>query len=187
MPAFRDRGGTSLWRRAHVDQPTAAFILINPSTADHAVDDPTSRNCHRSAAKLGLGIQIVNIFPWRGDPDSLLAAGEQRYGDRDLNEEHIRHAIRRAKLVVLGFGDFENAMRPLRPDVERFRNLLDQERAAGHLGDLYYEERCPVASSSPLQRSRADTLQHMATMAHLNPPLLSSPRQRLCRGYSVSP
>jgi hypothetical protein len=117
----------SLWRRSSVEQPTAVFILKNPSTANHIENDASAHNCRKSAAKVGLGCELVNLYPWRGDVDSLLTAGDARFGDRELNYDHIRQSIRRAKMVVLGFGDFDGPMRALRSDVADLRNLIERE------------------------------------------------------------
>ena len=127
----------TLWRRTSIAQPMAAFILKNPSTADQAKNDPSALNCSRSAAKVGLGAELVNIYPWRGDILSLLAAGDAREGDYERNIEHIRQAIRRAKMVVLGFGDFDGPLRALRPDVTRIRDLIEQERQHGYARELF--------------------------------------------------
>jgi hypothetical protein len=34
-----------LWRTWDVDKPTAAFVMLNPSTADETENDPTIRRC----------------------------------------------------------------------------------------------------------------------------------------------
>lgn len=123
----------SLWRRESLAQPVAAFILLNPAYADHIRDDRTTQNVVRAAATLGLGVEIVNPYPLVAQyPNALIAAGERRYGDRDLNEAHLRRAIRRAACVVLGFGDLGGELKALRPDLARLRTIIEQERAAGH-------------------------------------------------------
>lgn len=127
----------TLWRRTVIDQPTAAFILKNPSTADHAANDASTHNCRKAAAGLGLGAELVNLYPWRGDVASLLAAGDARYGDRELNAEHIRAAIRRAQIVVLGFGDFEGDLRVLREDIHWLRELIEEERRADYVREIH--------------------------------------------------
>ncbi|MFR0367629.1 DUF1643 domain-containing protein [Streptomyces sp. MCC20] len=46
--------------------PTAVFVLLNPSTADGASDDATSRHCIRYARSWGCGsLLIVNLYAWR--------------------------------------------------------------------------------------------------------------------------
>ena len=39
------------------------FIMLNPSTADHMVDDPTIRRCVGFAEREGCtGLEVVNLF-----------------------------------------------------------------------------------------------------------------------------
>lgn len=55
-----------------------AFIMLNPSTADHAVDDPTIRRCMGFARREGYcGIDVVNLYALRAtDPSELCAAAD---------------------------------------------------------------------------------------------------------------
>ncbi len=67
--------------------PEALFIMLNPSTADAAVDDPTLRRCVGFAQREGCGaVRTVNLFAWRAtDPRDLIAArnaGEDIVGPR---------------------------------------------------------------------------------------------------------
>lgn len=57
--------------------PAACFIMLNPSTADADLDDPTIRKCIGFAKRMGLGsIKVVNLFAWRAtDPKNLKSAG----------------------------------------------------------------------------------------------------------------
>lgn len=65
----------SLWRRwARGRQMT--FVMLNPSTAGAAKDDPTLRRCIRFAKSQGCGrVTVVNLFPYRTHkPKYLLEA-----------------------------------------------------------------------------------------------------------------
>ena len=62
-----------LWRWwAH--GPAMGFVMLNPSTADGEVDDPTIRRCIGFAKREGFGgIMVVNLFAFRAtDPGDLL-------------------------------------------------------------------------------------------------------------------
>lgn len=58
--------------------PVLAFIMLNPSTADAKVDDPTIRRCLGFAKRDGYGgIVVVNLFALRAtNPLELLAADD---------------------------------------------------------------------------------------------------------------
>lgn len=59
-----------LWRRWG-QAPKTCFVMLNPSTADHAVDDPTIRRCVSFARQSG-GLNVINLSPFRAtDPKEL--------------------------------------------------------------------------------------------------------------------
>lgn len=53
--------------------PVLVLIMLNPSTADGKIDDPTIRRCIGFARDNGYGaIIVLNIFAWRAtNPDAL--------------------------------------------------------------------------------------------------------------------
>lgn len=55
------------------DRGTAAFCMLNPSTADATLDDPTIRRCRGFAERWGCnGITVVNLYALRSkDPRAL--------------------------------------------------------------------------------------------------------------------
>lgn len=65
----------ALWRLWGAG-PYAAFIGLNPSTADEAKDDPTIRRCIRFARDWGCkGLYMLNIFAFCAtDPKAMKAA-----------------------------------------------------------------------------------------------------------------
>lgn len=56
-------------------QGWTVFVMLNPSTADASIDDPTIRRCIRFAKDFGSsGLIVVNLFAWRAaDPDELFS------------------------------------------------------------------------------------------------------------------
>ena len=63
----------------------AAFIMLNPSTATEAQNDPTVERCERRARALGFGaFRVLNIFAWRDtDPKAMRAAADPVGPDND--------------------------------------------------------------------------------------------------------
>jgi len=57
------------------DGPALGWVMLNPSTADAHVDDPTIRKCVGFARRMGFSAIVVgNLFAYRAtDPDHLLA------------------------------------------------------------------------------------------------------------------
>ncbi|PJF08638.1 DUF1643 domain-containing protein [Pseudorhodobacter sp. MZDSW-24AT] len=56
----------------------ALFVMLNPSTATEAQNDPTVERCERRARALGFGgFRVVNIFAFRAtDPRVMRAAAD---------------------------------------------------------------------------------------------------------------
>jgi hypothetical protein len=83
------------------------FIMLNPSTADAEIDDPTIRRCIGFAKAWGFGaLDVVNLFAYRAtDPKELflLAAGQAIGPD---NDRWIRTVTGSAgcQLVVAAWG-----------------------------------------------------------------------------------
>jgi hypothetical protein len=80
-----------------------AFVMLNPSTADAEVLDPTVRRCVGFARAWGFGgVQVVNLFAFRAtDPRDLLrAAAPEGPG----NDRAILDATSRADRVVVAWG-----------------------------------------------------------------------------------
>jgi hypothetical protein len=79
------------------------FILLNPSTADGEVDDPTVRRCINFAKRLGMdGLMIANLFALRAtNPRALLTAHDPIGPENDAN---ILDACRVARQIIAGWG-----------------------------------------------------------------------------------
>lgn len=67
-----------LWRLWE-ESPPLTFIMLNPSTADATLDDPTIRRCMGFARREGYGgIEVLNLFPFRTHkPKYLVQARDQ--------------------------------------------------------------------------------------------------------------
>lgn len=112
--------------------PIGTIVMLNPSTADAEVDDPTIIRVMRFFAREGCGaVGVVNLFAFRAtDPRELLAANDPVGA---LNDEHIELAAsvsagQDAPIVVAwGAGVPKGSNRPdqvvelLRPHAARLR------------------------------------------------------------------
>lgn len=91
---------TRTWCDPAIRTRPLTFVMLNPSTADASVDDPTIRRCVGFARRDGLdGIRVVNLYAWRtSSPDALFAA--ERIDGHDIigpeNGEALRRALRYA-------------------------------------------------------------------------------------------
>jgi len=146
-----------LWR-AWGTGPRLGWLMLNPSTADGRVDDPTIRKCVGFARRNGFdGIEVSNLFALRStDPTSILLAD---YDDAvgPENDEAIALMLERVPLIVLGWGTFEK----FSPVGRRRREVLAklETAAAGKLrcigrrvGDRAAAPRHPVmAAYQPLE------------------------------------
>lgn len=74
------------------ERPRATFIMLNPSTADAADDDPTIRRCMRYARAWGLGgLMVVNLYAFRAtEPEDLWRADDPIGPD---NDDHLRAVL----------------------------------------------------------------------------------------------
>lgn len=88
--------------------PRVTFIMLNPSTADADIDDPTIRRCINFAKSWGYGgITVVNLFAFRATrPDVMFTAIREQGLDAvgPENNKHIEDAIRGADKVILAWG-----------------------------------------------------------------------------------
>lgn len=66
-------------------QDTALFVMLNPSTADATLDDPTIRRCRSFARREGADrLVVVNLYAYRStDPRALLTAPDPVGPDND--------------------------------------------------------------------------------------------------------
>lgn len=99
---------TMLWRAFDGTKSPLVGCLLNPSTADANVDDPTVRRFCGFARREGAGgVIIVNLSPWRAtDPRDL----EQAYREgkdvlwTERNRDAIEAAWRISGKFVLAWG-----------------------------------------------------------------------------------
>lgn len=92
------------------------FVMLNPSTADANVDDPTIRRCIGFAKreKCG-GLAVLNLYALRAtDPKELRMAPDLQ-GPNDENYKYLEAAVEPEALLVAAWG-----VRPTAPPIQRF-------------------------------------------------------------------
>ncbi len=80
------------------------WVMLNPSTATEAEDDPTIARCAARARAMGFGgIAIANLFAFRAtDPRDLKRAGDPLGAEADAA---LVQAVEGAALLVCGWGN----------------------------------------------------------------------------------
>lgn len=85
--------------------PMLGFIMLNPSTADSEINDPTISRCIQIAKHNGFGsICVTNLYAYRStDPYQMLKLGLQEAQGHD-NEQHIVNIINSADKIIVAWG-----------------------------------------------------------------------------------
>ena len=111
--------------------PTVAFIMLNPSTADENVLDPTLRRCEGFARREGAGRMVIaNLFALRSTDPRALKKAEDPVGP--VNDDFIAVAEKNAAKVILGWGNHGGYM----GRGEGVMAGLESSGKAYHLGPL---------------------------------------------------
>ncbi len=102
---------TRWWGEKHFSEPDCGLWMpigmLNPSTADSFIDDPTIRRCVSFAAGLGYnGLLVVNLYAYRTSDPSDLADQPDAIGPR--NDDMIRSVLRAARGHTLGQASIED-------------------------------------------------------------------------------
>ncbi len=116
-----------LWRSLGGSGGTYLFLLLNPSTADERVNDPTVARCCTRAFRWGASRLIVaNIFAFRATDPRVMKAAPDPIGPD--NDQHILAAAAQASRIICGWGEHGAHM-------GRGRAVMTMLQDAGH--DLY--------------------------------------------------
>lgn len=89
-----------IWDEA---KPHILFVMMNPSTADIDVDDPTVAKCGRLARKWGYGgLYVGNTFAYRATEQKRLLEVEDPVGPE--NDRYLIEMARDSDVVVFAYG-----------------------------------------------------------------------------------
>lgn len=110
---------------------TMAFIMLNPSTADENVLDPTLRRCRGYAEREGFGRMVIaNLFALRSTDPKALRTHPDPVGE--FNNTYLDVALTLASCVVVGWGNHG----ALRGRGEKIMKWLNGRGQIFHLGPL---------------------------------------------------
>jgi hypothetical protein len=89
--------------RRWAEGPMALFVMLNPSTADAAVDDPTIRKCIGFARRWGMGgVRVVNLYAARATDPKALRDFSDPVGP--VNNTAIERAVHESPIIVAAWG-----------------------------------------------------------------------------------
>lgn len=93
-----------LWRTWDENLPLMAFLMLNPSKADHVKNDQTIRTCISIARRFGFGsIEVVNLFAFCATYPDQLRAAKNPVGKE--NDVYIIDALHRSTQMLLAWGN----------------------------------------------------------------------------------
>ncbi len=93
----------TLDRRVGASTRRIAWVMLNPSTADETLDDPTIRRCMGFSAFWGFGqMRVVNLFALRATRPAVLRQHPSPVGPN--NDAAILEAARWADMVLVAWG-----------------------------------------------------------------------------------
>jgi hypothetical protein len=93
-----------LLTRVWAPGPKALFVMLNPSTATEAQNDPTVERCERRARALGFGaFRVTNIFAYRATDPRVMRAAADPVGPG--NDAAILGSLSWADAVVCAWGN----------------------------------------------------------------------------------
>lgn len=127
------------------------FVMLNPSTADDRVDDPTIRRCIGFAKRESCGgIIVVNLYALRSTDPRGLHNVDDPYGPKNAEalQAAIDESILRDNPIVCAWGTKG------RDGIERFLGAARRQKAHLHaLGitaDGYPKHPLYIAANAPL-------------------------------------
>lgn len=92
-----------LWRTWDAEKPTAAWVMLNPSTADAHRDDQTLRKVVGFSKRWGCGsVDVVNLFACRATDPAQLERESDPVGPLWL--AHFVAAVTRADRIIVAWG-----------------------------------------------------------------------------------
>lgn len=104
------------WAGAAYDSPMIVWCMLNPSTADASVDDPTIRRCIGFTDALGFGrLMVVNLYAYRATNPRDLRGLALDVQEGPENSKWLRYWSRlpSARILVCAWGSNRSRFTPL--------------------------------------------------------------------------
>jgi hypothetical protein len=123
-----------LWREWDRSKPTLAFLMLNPSTADHLSDDPTITRCMSRAIAGRYGrLEVANLYPLRATDPAELLTHPDPLGPIGTADGAVLDAIDRASMVICAWGAHPAAA-PRAADLMHIIRITGMRNKLYHLG-----------------------------------------------------
>ena len=117
------------------DSPKLIFVMLNPSTADADIDDPTIRRCMGFAQRENAGgIVVVNLFALRATNPKALTDNEFRPDGPD-NFVALEKVLNEGLRIICAWGAHKEARAASRDFVEHAAKLCVPLFCLGVTGD----------------------------------------------------
>ncbi|MBS0988958.1 DUF1643 domain-containing protein [Acetobacter okinawensis] len=111
------------------------FVMLNPSTADASMDDPTIRRCIGFAERLNAsGIVVVNLCAFRAALPSDMFAARDPVGPE--NHTAVLEAVDAANKVIAAWGNDGGRIIRSNPAAEMIAGAVKNSGKAFSLGEL---------------------------------------------------
>lgn len=93
-----------LYRSWDPKKKLCSFIMLNPSTADDKIDDPTIRRCIGYAKKFGFGsMYVINLFAYRTPNKNILKEINDPIGPE--NDKIVEEIANKSDIIILAQGN----------------------------------------------------------------------------------
>jgi hypothetical protein len=120
-----------LWREVDPDNVRSClFLMLNPSTADATVDDPTIRKCIGFCKRWGYGrLFVVNLFAFRSTSPAGLLGIENPSGPD--NDAYLEAELACAHRVVFAWGSHHEIRHLVERRMFEVRRIFDRHPVLG--------------------------------------------------------
>lgn len=130
--------------------PPLAFVMLNPSTADAEIDDPTIRRCMAFAKRERAGgIVVVNLFGLRATDPSELERVEDPFGRANI--EALGAVLVSQWKVVCAWGAHREAIVPGHVLRKRAKDCAARLWCLGKTKDGHPRHPLYLPSNQPLE------------------------------------